>query len=487
MKTYIAFFSLALLAPLSGTAGQSASPAAEWRPCQIGGADSVQHMAAQCLHMIVPEDRSHPQGRQIALHIARLKARATNPRPDPLFFLAGGPGQAATEAYVSEAAAFERLRQNHDIVLVDQRGTGQSHPLRCPGGDQEAMPEPSEQLRLLKACLAQLDADPRFYTTSVAVRDLDAVRQKLGYPSLDLYGVSYGTRVALHYLRRYPEHVRSVILDGVVPADMVIGPQVSLDAQQALDAIFKRCRDDADCHGAFPDLQADFAALQQTLTQHAVSVDLRDPVSGEPAQHRLDWQTAATALRLMSYGNETVAIMPLLIHQAAQRDYAPLLGDALLFRRQLNEGMDQGMSSSVLCTEDVRFYQDDAATERALKASYVGTMPVDVLKRGCKVWPVGVMDPHFKEPVVSDKPVLLISGEFDPITPPANAEHAAKTLSNSLSIVAPGQGHGNAMRGCIPRLIEQFVEAASVKPLDTGCVQDMRPLPFFTSFSGPTP
>ncbi|MGH8398480.1 MAG: alpha/beta fold hydrolase, partial [Gammaproteobacteria bacterium] len=294
--------------------------------------------------------------------------------------------------------------------------------------------------------------------------------------------------VALEYLRDFPQHVRSVILDGVVPADRVLGPGVSLDAQQALNGIFLRCVTDIDCHKAFPDLTTTFTHLQHMLEQRPVTVNLRDPLTGAPLTKTLTWDQVVNAVRFMSYASETAALLPLLIHQAgAAQDYLPLMANALFFTQQINGSIAIGMNAAVLCTEDVPFYKPDAAMQKAIADTYVGATPVTQLIQTCENWPRGVMEPDFKQPVVSTKPVLLISGQDDPITPPSNATDAAKTLSNSLSIVVPGQGHGNAYRGCIPKLMAQFVEQASVKNLDTACVKKIQPFPFFTSFTGPGP
>lgn len=458
-------------------------------PCQVGGADAVQHLQAQCTSLSVPEDRAQADGKHILLHVAVLPARASEPAADPLFFIAGGPGEASSDAFVQEAAAFSRIRQQRDIVLVDQRGTGQSNRLDCPASPAAArVPSDSEIIRYTRACLKQLPGDPRFYTTSVAVQDLDAVRARLGYRTIDLYGISYGTRVALQYLREFPDHTRSVILDGVVPADLALGPQVSLDAQQALDRIFARCAASQVCHAAFPNLTQTFAALRRTLRDHPTKLVVRDPLTGAPLQRTLTWDDAASAIRLMSYQSETAALLPLLIHAAGvEHDYAPLLGNALLFNAELNNSLAQGMSNAVLCTEDAPFFKHDAASLQTSANTYLGGRTAHMLEESCSVWPRGVMAPDFKKPVISGKPVLLISGEDDPITPPANAAHAAKTLSNSLPIVVPGQGHGNAFRGCVPHLMAEFVRQASVKGLDVSCVARIKPFPFFVSFSGPAP
>jgi pimeloyl-ACP methyl ester carboxylesterase len=479
--------------PAAPSSSHEKAPVAAARPsfqeCQIGAADAAQHLQALCTTFMVPEDRAHPDGRKIGLRMAWLKARSSKPLPDALFFIAGGPGQASTEAFVQEAPAFDRIRSEHDIILVDQRGTGGSNRMDCPklSADFDSSDD-AAITRAAQACLKQLPGDPRFYTTSVAVQDLDAVRAAMGYPSIDLYGISYGTRVALQYLRAYPDQTRSVVLDGVVPADLALGPDVSLDAQRALGLIFSRCDGDPACHKAFPDLAATFAGLQRDLSAHAVSVTLRDPLDGSPRSETLKWQEVAGAVRLMSYQSETASLLPLLIHQAGtQRDYAPLMATALIFTGEIQEGFAEGMSSSVICTEDAPFMPQDAAHSAALKDTYLGAATVDVMLKSCAVWPRGVIAAGFKQPVKSDKPVLLLSGEDDPITPPANAERTARTLSNSLSLVVPGQGHGNVFRGCVPRIVSAFVDAGSVKQLDTACIKDTKPFPFFISFSGPKP
>lgn len=461
----------------SAVAGHAFAP----ENCRIGAEGSPTHLPAQCLSLPVPEDRAHPAGRQIRLHVALLRALAEKPAADPLFFIAGGPGQAASEAFVEEAGAFERLRLTHDIVLVDQRGTGGSNRLDCPLSPQ------GDYARAAADCLRHLPGDPRFYTTSVAVRDLDAVRAALGYRQIDLYGISYGTRVALEYLRRFPSRTRSVVLDGVVPADLALGPEVSLDAQRALALIFSRCATDPSCHAAFPDPAADFHALQHILGAKPAKVTLRDPLRGSPRQESLTWEDVAGAVRLMSYQSETASLLPLFLHEAAAGDYAPLMGAELMLDQELRNGFAVGMQAAVLCTEDAPYYRDDPATAAAMRDTYLGSLTMDQLLASCAAWPRGVVTRDFKQPVRSDKPVLLLSGEDDPITPPADAAHAAKTLSNSLSLTVPGQGHGNAFRGCVPRLMAEFIDAASAKRLDTSCIKDIKPFPFFVDFTGPAP
>ncbi|RPI33653.1 MAG: alpha/beta fold hydrolase, partial [Chloroflexota bacterium] len=226
-------------------------PTISLEPCQLSAPGQVTRKEAKCGTLTVYENREAGSGRQIDLRIAVIPSISRNPAPDPLFFLTGGPGQAATESFPVMASAFERIQQKRDIVLVDQRGTGQSNPLKCPVLDEDLENQADDAyMDFLNTCLESLDADPRLYTTWIAMQDLDQVREALGYQQINLYGVSYGTRAVLTYLKQYPDRVRSVILDGVVPQDEVLGIDVGRDAQRALDMIFARCAADQACNQA---------------------------------------------------------------------------------------------------------------------------------------------------------------------------------------------------------------------------------------------
>lgn len=459
--------------------------------CQVHGANGLRSEKARCGTLSVPENRAQANGRRIKLSIAVLPARAANPKPDPLFFIAGGPGENAIDGYFSEPGAFDLIRKQRDIVLVDQRGTGQSHSLDCPAESEAAAkltePTPAERAHLVKQCLAHLNGDPRYYTTSVAIADLDAVREALGADQINIYGISYGTRVALEYLRYYGAHVRSVVLDGVVPADLALGPQVSLNAERALDQVFARCAKNKACDAAFPALPAKFKALNERLEAQPAHLTVPDPLTAKPRRLTLTRQAFAGGVRLLTYTSETTSLLPLLIDQGARDNLKPLAALVTMINNSLTQSLSQGMYFSVLCTEDVPFYGPDVLKKAAARHTYLGEQTLGALNTACGIWPHGVIRPQFKKPVVSQKPVLLLSGSNDPITPPANAAHAAKTLANSVSIVVAGQGHGNAWRGCLPRVMAAFVASASVKKLDTACVKRIRPTPFFLRFTGPAP
>ena len=459
-------------------------------PCQLGAPGLPARVEARCGTLSVPEDRANPNSRQISLRLAVLPAVRRDPLPDPLVLLAGGPGQAATEAFVALVGAFDQIRRDRDIVLVDQRGTGGSHPLKCSTPDEQpgaGLTSDAELTTWLADCLKNLDADPRLYTTSIAMDDLDAVRAALGYETVNLYGVSYGTRAALTYLRQYPQRVRAVVLDGVAPPDWPLGLTVGRDAQRALDLVFDGCAADPACQKAFPNLRDSFNALLQGLERQPVTLTLPHPRTGEPTELRLTRDMVALAVRLLSYSPETVALLPLLIHTARQSgDLSALAAQYLIVADQLGGSITAGMGYSVQCAEDMPAI-DPAEAARVNAGAYLGTTVIDQLRKVCAVWPAGAAPANSREPVRSDVPTLLLSGGADPVTPPENGERAARTLPNSLHIVAPGQGHNVVFRGCIPRIVTTFINQGTVSGLDTACVQTLGPAPFFTSPSGPTP
>jgi pimeloyl-ACP methyl ester carboxylesterase len=449
---------------------------------EVGGRAQLD---AKCGSLAVYEDRSAGTGRKIDLNIMVIPAINRSPNPDPLFFIPGGPGEAAVESFGMIAPAFKRINQKRDIVLVDQRGTGKSHPLKCvidQNDDHDLSPEQAIKAGLEK-CLAQEDADPRFYTTAIAMDDLDQVRQALGYDRINLYGGSYGTRAALAYLRQHPEHVRAVILDGVAPPNWTLGPDVARNAQHALDMIFTRCAQDKACAQTFPDLPAKFNSLLDGLSKKGDDMTITDPVTGEPRSLKVTRDNFANTVFNMSYAPETAALLPLLIDTAYQRkDLSLIIAQGLSTSEQVSSAISNGMRYSVFCSEDVPFYKTDGP-----QSGYMADFFTRTISEICTIWPRGEIPADFKEPVSSDAPVLILSGEADPVTPPENGALAAQTLPNSLQIVTPGLGHINIYRGCVTDIATTFIDTGTVKGLSTACVQQITPMPFFTSFAGPQP
>ncbi|MGH8168979.1 MAG: alpha/beta hydrolase [Steroidobacteraceae bacterium] len=459
--------------------------------CELHQALELTLIQAECGHLSVPENPAAPLGRRIELRVAVVPAVSTRKSPDPLFVLAGGPGMAATSFYASVAPVFALIHRDRDIVLVDQRGTGGSNALECESSEEDLYESTTAQVvagaeRCLKMLAAH--ADVRFYTTSLAVRDLDRVRAALGYDRIDLYGASYGTVVAQQYLRRFPDRVRSVILDGVVPPQLALGATSALDAQAALSSIFSRCAQQPACHTRFGDPAAAYRRIRDELTAHAVWVDLTDPTSGEPYRLQFTAYHLALVLRLASYTPDLAALLPLDLHEAgASGNFVPLAGQFLLMGRVYGDAIAEGMNDTVVCSEDVPFYHVNAEQRAELARTFLGTSQLDGLEAICGVWPRGPVDPDFHQPLHSDVPALLLSGSNDPITPPRYAAEAARGFTHSLSLVVPGFGHGQLTDPCMAGVMAQFVRRASVAGLDTACTRNLSPMPFFLTRNGPTP
>jgi pimeloyl-ACP methyl ester carboxylesterase len=467
-----------------------AAPALALAPCELEHPLRLSVLAAECGVLTVSENPQEPHGRQIGLHIVRVTAISRRKQPDPLFVLAGGPGAAASTFYASVAPAFARILRERDIVLVDQRGTGGSNPLDC------AQPEDllghageEEIIAATRACLASLASRAQVadYTTSLAVQDLEQVRAVLGYERINLYGASYGTRVAQHYLRHFPARTRSVILDGVVPVGQPMGASTAPDAEAALEDILRRCARDAACSGRFGDPSADYHAVRAALAGREVAVSVADPATGEARHLPFTSETLASVLRLLTYTPEYAALLPLLLHAGARQDYVPLAAQYLMVERAYAQTIATGMHNTVVCAEDVPQIKTYPIDRARLAATYLGTRQLDGLEAVCSVWPRGPTDADLHAPLRSEVPALLLSGSDDPATPPVYAHEAAHAFAHHLEVVLEGFGHGQLTAPCIDRVMAQFVTRASVDALDASCARAARPLPFFTSLNGPPP
>ena len=404
--------------------------------------------------------------------------------------LAGGPGASAIEFYAAYSGAFEHVRRHRDILLVDQRGTGSSSRMDCDVDEDiiEGAFSEEQVLEVTRECLAALPHDPRFFTTSVAVTDLEAVRAALGYGPLNLYGVSYGSRVAQHFAKRYPASTRSIVLDGVVPPQIVLGPQIATEAQEALDNIFARCAADENCNERFPGLPHAFQQLREQVEQEPVTVEIPDPVTGRREPVDFGAAELAGAVRLLAYNANSISIVPLLIHTAASGNLEPLAAQIRMLAEQMSDALALGMHNAVMCSEDAPFYDGMAIDHEALEASYIGVVQLDAITAMCSVWPAGPVDDDFRTPLATDIPVLLLSGEADPITPPEYAELAMIALEQAQHLTGAKQGHGQAAVGCMPRLIGQFVESPGRLPDEAvDCLERSFVMPFFLDFGGPAP
>src|SRR5215468_6848684 len=430
---------LGILLSAAAVRGALAAPALVPVPCELEHPLRLAVLAAECGALRVPENPHEPSGRQIDLHVARVPAISRRKQPDPLFVLAGGPGAAAGAFYATVAGAFSRILRERDIVLVDQRGTGGSNALECPDSeDFVGHASDAEIEERTRACLGSLTAraDVAYYTTSLAVQDLEQVRAALGYERINLYGASYGTRVAQQYLRHFEARTRSVILDGVVPVAQPVGPATAIDAEAALAAILQRCAGDAACRARFGDPAADYHAVRAALRLSTVPISVRDPSTGDDRSFEFGTDHLASVLRLLSYTSEHAALLPLVLHAAAtHEDYAPLAAQFLLVERAYAQTIAVGMHNSVVCSEDAPLFAAYAIDRARLAATYLGTRQLDGLKSVCRVWPRGPVDADLHAPLTSGVPALLLSGSDDPVTPPASAQEAARAFTHHLEVV----------------------------------------------------
>lgn len=479
--------SLALLVLCAGAGAQSL----ELEECRISAGPGFGSIKARCGTLLRPENPADPGSPEIELRVAVVPALNLSPENDPVVPIAGGPGQGSVEFYAAMEGAFEPLRRNRDILLVDQRGTGASARMDCPIDDDAILFETElsldDTIAFIDACLEALPHDPRYFTTSVAVTDLEAVRKALGYTTLNLYGVSYGTRVAQHFARRYPDSTRTVVIDGVVPPQIALGPEIATESQKAIDNILARCVGDAACNERFPGIETTFARIVAELREAPVEISVPHPNTGRMEQITFGEGQLAGAVRLLAYNPTSIALLPLFIHEAGNGNWAPLGAQFMMIALQMSDALALGMHNAVMCTEDMPFLDQTTIDFDGIEASYMGSFQLETLEAICATWPAGPIDPEFKAPVASDLPFLLLSGDADPITPPRYAELAAVDLSNATHLIGKHQGHGQIAVGCTGRVVADFVAAADPDGLDTACMERNFVMPFFLDFSGPAP
>lgn len=467
------------LALLATAAAAQAAPDLELKPCRLPGHPTE----LQCGTLQRPLDPAQPQGKQISLRVAVVPALARNKLPDPVVFLAGGPGQAAVDLLPMLAPRLSRLQQRRDLVFVDQRGTGKSAPLECKeernlpvaeGLDLEA------NYRRLDACRAELEklphGDLRQYTTVIAMQDLDAVREALGAPQWNLIGGSYGTRAGLEYLRAYPQKVRRAVLDGLAPPDMALPLSFSPDNQTALDAVLAACKAQAGCEAAFPDLAGQWQRLLAGLPRE---VTLQHPLTGRNEKAVLQREHVLRAVRAPLYVPALASALPAAIAAAAEGNFTPLSGLMTGMGGRAGK-LAGGMHFSVVCAEDLPRM---AAGGSEAQGKDYQRIDAQFYERVCKNWPRGQVPAAFYEMPAAQAPVLLLSGGDDPVTPPRHGERVAKALgAKAIHQVVPAAGHGVMNLPCMRDVLARFIDAKTDEAalaVKTGCAAPMpRPLAF---------
>ena len=434
----------------------------------------------KCGILTVPEDRSRPGGRTLSLQYAVVPASRPGPGMTPIFYFQGGPGQAAVE----QATFYARspLREHHDIVFLDQRGTAGDHRLQCPGpGDdadagswfesvyQAPYPERCRPILASKADLSQ-------YTTAVAMRDVDALRRLLGYGKVNLLGGSYGSRAALIYMKMFGDSVRSSVQSGLVPLEARLPLFHPGGAQRALNRVFADCAADVACDAAFPDPAADFVAVRAALRAKPAPF-VRPAMNGQPAATgRMTETRLLQALRPMLYATQTQRMIPLALRQARGGDFS-LFGTAAVFARGANSSIASGMALSVTCSEDVvRIRPRDVVREA--RGAFLGERFIEERRQACAHWPKGNLPADHFKPFTRKFPVLLISGSFDPVTPKSMGDAYQRHFPNARHVVIPA-GHSLPNQNpCLDGMIKSFFREPDPRRVDTSCVAAMPVPPF---------
>jgi pimeloyl-ACP methyl ester carboxylesterase len=467
--------SLAVLATTLGmlAAAEARDSGPRQEPCRVPGIEE----ALRCVNLLVPENWTRPGGRMIGLHVVVVPALHPDPSRPPLFDLAGGPGIAGSGAASFYATEGRIHREQRDVVLVDQRGTGESSPLHCEALERRPallrMYPPQEVRRCRQALAAR--ADLAQYTTAAAAADLEAVRAALGYPAIDLFGLSYGTRLARAYLRRHPERVHAVALVGTVGDDKKLPLWHARGAQEVLDRVFAQCAGDPSCAGSFPHLSDEWPVLLRRLDAHPVGV----AVGPEGGERRIDMARGpfAEALRTLLVTPTGQRRVPLLVHQMFGGRF-----ESFVKAVRRGQGLE-GLYLSVVCAEDTPWI---TASERqeATGRTFLGTYRIDEQAGACREWRV----PKVREPEVaptgSDVPALFLAGGMDYVTPKAWAEEVAEQFPRGRIVDIPDLGHfpdGLSHMECLDALLADFYARGEAQAVDASCVATMKPPPFVLS------
>jgi pimeloyl-ACP methyl ester carboxylesterase len=474
-------FHLNYLSQENGRQRNGVVPSISLAPCEVPGTNPGVKEKVRCGTFEVFEDRVGKSGRKIALKIVVFPATGQNKAADPLFYISGGPGSSATEDAPYVASDFAKIREHRDLVFVDQRGTGGSNPLNCdffkPADLSSYMGDyfPLEDVR---KCREQLEpkANLKLYTTEIAMEDLDDVRAALGYEQINVIGGSYGTRAAQVYLKLHEAHVRAVVLHGVSPTNQFMPRDFPQHTERALNGVMADCDADDVCRAAFPNLRIEAKSVLEKLLRGPVAVELKRPPATESIRLSLSRDLAAEAIRYMLYQPGAASRIPLFIHLAAQGNFTPLTEAALSYRESIVATGSNGMYLSVTCAEDLPLIKSGEGERNGVN-TFLGDYRLRQQRAACALWPRGKIANDYAAPTRSDVPALILTGQWDPVTPPIYGDTAAKYLSYSLHVIVPHGGHGlNGLNGieCIDNLIASFIEGGTTAGLDTSCVSAIR-------------
>ena len=448
------------------------------KPCKVPG--ETGEVDALCGVHQVWENRAAKSGRKIGLKVVVLPALAAHPKPDPIFFFGGGPG----EAIAAEGGYFANnpLRQDRDFVFVNQRGTAEPDKLACElGGHDEDLQSYLGEMFPVAAvaeCRERLakSYDLKLYTTDLAIDDFDEVRAWLGYGRINVSGGSYGTRAAQVYARRHPRSVRTVTLVGAVPMDETLPITHAAAGQRSLDLLAGWCEKDAACKAKFPDFRQEFQTVMDRLRREPVAVEVQHPRTHKAVQVKIAWNVVADGVRWALYSPNASARLPLMVHQAAAGDFAPLAQASVNSRLGAIDGLTMGLFFSVTCAEDIPFI-DPAQVPARTANTFLGDYRVKQQTAACGVWPRARIEPDHRQAVHTDLPFLVINGERDPVTPPAFGPRVTRAMTRAVRIEVPWGTHGGD-DPCTDRIQQAFVEKGSGDGLDLSCVSKIQMTPF---------
>ncbi len=458
-------------------AGSRRAPPADWlAPCDPAN-ESPQ--APWCGTYEVWEDREERSGRRIGLNVMVLPALAETPAPDPVFWLHGGPGGAATESAAGIAQALAESRETRDLVFVDQRGTGKSHPLDCPTpGDDAPLQEHFEEflpLDEVRVCLRMQEADVRFYTTPIAMDDLNEVRQALGYDRINLLGGSYGTRAGLIYLRRHPETVRAAVLKGVAPTNMRNPLPFARALDRGVQAVIAACAAEEACAAAYPDLAGDWGRVVARFEQGPVTAEVEH--NGRRETVTISRGVFADGVRHILYSVRDSRRLPRIIRDAARGDFDRFAQAELSQAIEFGNMLSMGMFLTVTCSEDLRFITEEDI-RRETDGTFLGDYRIRRQLAACEAWERGEIDEGYEAPVTADVPVLLISGEVDTATPYEGGNWVAEFLPRAVHLIVPNESHSFANPLCEVGVINRFIAHAGPADLRPECLQETKRPPF---------
>ncbi|HEY2866020.1 MAG TPA: alpha/beta fold hydrolase [Pyrinomonadaceae bacterium] len=458
------------------------SPVAQAQSDPRGLRPCTAEPSVQCGTFRVFEDRQKKSGRTIDLNVIVLPAVGER-KFDPMFDLSGGPGAAATLDLELIMKELPQYRQGRDIVLVDQRGTGNSNPLRCEPLPGHTALDEMYPVAYVQRCRESLEksADLTKYTTEIAIDDLDDIRRWLGYKKIDLWAISYGTRAAQVYVRQHGDAVGHVVLTGAIGTYHKMPFYHAPNAQASLDLLLTECERDERCHAAFPAIKQETGALFVRLKRGPIKAIYQDPQNGSPTSYLVRGEIFAESIRTWLYTRDTTQQIPFVIHEAALGNFSPFLKRVLRADGpDLNSFIADGMYLSVTCAEDVP-YIDVADADRLSRKTIFGNYRVLQQKRACANWPKGKIGADYRRAVTSDVPVMFVTGALDPVTSPRWADELARGFRHHVMLTISEQGHGPVGLtniDCEDSLIIRFISDLPIGEADKVCLSNMQPPPF---------